>query len=229
MCARDPSKNTSYGQLDSTDLVRHFINLFPYPSCIRDSFGNFVLFNDWFARSFLPNQTKPADWLSSLSTNLSLKILSTEINSFSDQNCLNTIEGISLGNSHWDLNFNLLINESNPLCLWTFFYHKSSPWSNRNIITTNYHYELIKEFKSSSTELQWKVYVLHVFGISHEIISRVFSLHRGTSRNIVSHIHKHFQVGTKDELIVIMYESGLAVNLLNEVERIIISYKNGCI
>lgn len=229
MCVRDRSKNTSFGQLDSTDLLRYFINLFPYPSCIRDSFGNFVLFNDWFAQIFLTNQKKPAGWLSSLSTDLSLEILSVEINSFSDQNHLNTIECIPLGHFHWDLNFHLLINESNPLCLWTFFHHKSSSWSNRNLITTNHHCELIKEFKSCSTELQWKVYVLHVFGISHEIISRIFSLHRGTSRNIVSHIHKHFQVDTKDELIVIMYESGLAVNLLNEVERIIISYKNGCI
>lgn len=227
MCARDPSKNTSCGQLDSTELLRHFIDLFPYPSCIRDSFGNFVLFNDWFAQIFLPNQTKPADWLSSLSTNLSLDILSVEINSFSDPNCLNTIECIPLGNFHWDLNFHLLINESNPLCLWTFFYHKSSLWNDRNQLTTNYHYELIKDFKINSTELQWKIYILHVFGISHDVISRILSLHIGTSRNIVSYIHKYFRVSTKNELIVIMYESGLAVSILNEVEGIINSYKNG--
>ena len=89
----------------------------------------------------------------------------------------------------------------------------------------NYSYRLINEFSSNCTELQWKTYILHVFGYSHDKISRILSLHEGSSRNIVSKIHNHFLVNNKDDLITILYESGLAVHIANEVENIIVLNK----
>lgn len=226
MCARDRSENISCGQLESIDLLRQFIKIFPYPSCIRDSYGNFILSNDLFVRNFLNNHKTPTEWFSSLSAKLSLDISRFEINSFSNQMKINTYECIPTNGIHWDLNCYPIVIDNNQFCLWVFFYHKSDMLNNLSGISSNYNYFLIKNFKKNSAELHWKIFILHVFGISHEMISRILSLHRGTSRNIVSYIHKCFHVGTKDELTVIMYESGLAVELLSEVEVVIDLYKN---
>lgn len=73
------------------------------------------------------------------------------------------------------------------------------------------------EFKNKSTEIQWKVFILYLFGFCHESIASLLSITNGSSRNVISEVYKFFGIHSKHDLLIIFHTSGMHSLFLDEL------------
>ncbi|HHX8056087.1 TPA: conjugal transfer transcriptional regulator TraJ, partial [Escherichia coli] len=70
---------------------------------------------------------------------------------------------------------------------------------------------------NKSTEIQWKVFILYLFGFCHESIASILSITNGSSRNAISEVYKFFGIRSKHHLLMLFHTNGMHSLFLDEL------------
>lgn len=194
-----------------------FVDVFPIPVCIRNTNGDFVSYNTKFSQEFI-RTIDIKDWFYSLPVQVATSFLKEELDAMSLPSSMNKIQNVTIGDKLWLVQFVPLIYGEAVNVLWIFFCETSNLDVNFNRkLLSNITNNRILEFKSKSTETQWKVFILYSFGFCHESIASLLSITNGSSRNAILEAYKFFGIRSKQHLLIFFHTSGMHGLLLNEL------------
>lgn len=217
----DRSQIQSERQTKSLDLA--FLEKLSIPAVIRNNDRKFSMCNGLFFDEIMKSTSSSADeWFSTLPLHKAIFLSSTELNAMSSSVSELTISRIEINEKIWFVQFLPLTDSNDKKVLWLFY-----PGSiNGNYVydcclNSRLGYEKILSFKKKATKIQWKVFLLYVYGFKHSSISEFLLIENGVSRNIVLEINKFFNVGSKHSLQVLFYNSKFSDDYLIDLRKII--------
>ncbi|EFK7628754.1 MULTISPECIES: conjugal transfer transcriptional regulator TraJ [Enterobacteriaceae] len=184
-----------------------FVDVFSIPACVRNTNGDFIGYNEKFSKEFI-GSLDIKEWFYSLPVQVATSFLREELDAMSLPSSMNKIQSVAIGDKLWLVQFIPLIYGEVVNVLWLFF------CKNSNVIVdycrglrTNITNDRMLEFKNKSTEIQWKVFILYLFGFCHESIASLLSITNGSSRNAISEVYKFFGIHSKHDLLMIFHTS----------------------
>ena len=194
MCARDRSETNSSGQSKSNEILYSLINSSSVPTCVRDSGGNFVVYNSAFYELISPYALNASEWFSLISTNHQAKICMCEIRSYAGNSATLFINNSPVINGFDQITFEKIDIDCTCYIVWKLFYSYGK-------LPSYGRFSFLLNFNNRDV----CVFSLFFSGFSHDFISKRMNISIRTSKSIIKKVYDILDLNNKDDVISVIY------------------------
>lgn len=206
--------------------VENAVNLYPFPVCAHDQYGNFFAFNPAFLNEFGEEMKSDSTWIECIGFDALMVLRQRELQIHIERLSHHIEKSVYTNLKNYDILLEKLASQFGDCFLWKF---GTSDLHARCFKRPLPLHKDIEDFVRNVRLLDRNEYnflSLYARGASHKLISNLLGSEYGSSRNKSSSVLKKLNISNRDDAFIVSHISELMESLSDNARKLILKNVN---